>query len=358
MNARRILIDDESGTSQNDDGDGEPLLVYLGATGWSAGQIQGTRDEQQDCYGWLVEPVLDANGEFEMLLIVADGMGGHSAGARASSVATCAFIGAFASANGTVSERLEDAIHQANQEVGNAAMHEGTPGMGTTLIVAHVADRRLRWLSVGDSPMWLARHTPEKGTSTRPRLVRLNQDHSMKPILQQLVESGDLTEGDIANDGRRHELRSAVVGDEIRLMDFREDPVELTAGDILILATDGLETLADDEIAHLAAADDGSPDAITEQLLLAVRDRAKPSQDNTTVMVYALPETAREQPGVPVRGTRAPALTRQRRWLGRTIIAVLYALLVATLLLERTRAPDDPGSAARTAPLVEQDEAQ
>lgn len=349
MNTSRTRIDDECGTWGNDDIVGDPLTVFLSSTGWAAAQTQGTREEQQDCFGWLVEPDLDAADEFEMLLVVADGMGGHSAGARASSVAATTFIGAFASASGTVSERLEDAIHQANHEVGDKAIREGTPDMGTTLVVAHVAGGRLRWLSVGDSPMWLVRRTSDTGSSMPPRLVRLNQDHSMKPILRQLVESGDLTEDEVANDGRRHELRSAVVGDEIRLMDFREDPVELAAGDILLLATDGLETLADDEIARLATADSGSPDTIVERLLLAVRDRAKPSQDNTTVMVYSPSAPASEQSGAPLG---------RRRWLVRITVAALYALLLVALLVERARAPDDPESGARATPPVEQDEAQ
>ena len=347
MNDPRIHIDEECGVRQNDDIVSDPLTIFLGSTGWAAAQAQGTREEQQDCFGWLVEHDLDAADESELLLIVADGMGGHSAGARASSVAATAFIDAFGSADGTVSERLEDAIHQANREVGDDAIREGTPGMGTTLVVAHVAGRRLRWLSVGDSPMWLARRTSNTGSSTPPRLERLNQNHSMKPILRQLVESGDLTEDEAANDSRRHELRSAVVGDEIRLMDFREDPVELAAGDVLVLATDGLETLAEDEIAHLVAADSGSPATIAERLLLAVRDRAKPSQDNTTVMVYAPSAPASEQPR---------AQLGRRRWLARIIIATLYALLVVTLLVEHTSAPDDPESGA--APPIGQDETQ
>ena len=349
MNAPRIHIDEECGVRQNDDIDGEPLPVCLGSTGWSGGQIQGTRREQQDCFGWLVEPDLDAGDKSELLLIVADGMGGHSAGARASSVAATAFIGAFGSADGTVSERLEDAIHQANHEVGNDALRESTPGMGTTLVAAHVVGRRLRWLSVGDSPMWLLSRNSETGASTPPRLVRLNQDHSMKPVLRQLVESGDLTEDEVAKDGRRNELRSAVIGDEIRLMDFREDPVELAASDVLVLATDGLETLADDEIARLAAAESGSPDTIVERLLLAVRDRARPKQDNTTVMVYAPSGPASEQPGAPLR---------RRPWLARIIIAALYALLLVTLLVERATAPADAESGARATPPVERDYAQ
>ena len=284
-----------------------------------------------------------------MLLTVADGMGGHSAGAQASSAAAVSFIGAFASANGTVSERLEDAIHQANREVGDDAVREGTPGMGTTLVVAHVAGPRLRWISVGDSPMWLARRATATGASTPPRLVRLNQDHSMKPILRQLVESGDLTEDEAANDGRRHELRSAVVGDEIRLMDFREDPVELAAGDVLILATDGLETLGDDDIARLVATDSGSPAAIVERLLLAVQDRGRSSQDNATVMVYTLPEPASEQPRAPLG---------ERRWLPLTIIAALYALLAGVLLVRWALAPDDPESGASASPPVQQAEAR
>ena len=66
--------------------DGDEIIVHEGPPGCAAGQIRGQRDEQQDCYGWLLEDQGQDVGE-QLLLIVADGMGGHTGGAVASRIA-------------------------------------------------------------------------------------------------------------------------------------------------------------------------------------------------------------------------------------------------------------------------------
>ena len=111
--------------------------------------------------------------------------------------------------------------------------------MGSTVVAAVVSSEGLNWISVGDSPLWLFR----KG-----QLERLNADHSMAPILADLVAKGDMTEGDAARDPRRHSLRSAVMGDDIHLIDVSSQPVVVEKGDRLILASDGLLTLSEQEI--------------------------------------------------------------------------------------------------------------
>ena len=57
--------------------------------------------------------------------------------------------------------------------------------MGATLVAAVVIGSALYWVSVGDSLLWVCRDG---------RLHRLNADHSMRPVLQDLVELGRMTE--------------------------------------------------------------------------------------------------------------------------------------------------------------------
>ena len=118
------------------------------------------------------------------------------------------------------------------------------------------------------------------------KLARLNRDHSMTPLLKQLVQLGDLTAGQAATDMRHHRLRSVVMGQDIPLIDLQDDAIELDAGDALILASDGLETLSENEIAAVASVHAASSRSMAAALLAAVRAESRPNQDNATVIVY------------------------------------------------------------------------
>ena len=63
----------------------------------------------------------------------------------------------------------------------------------------------------------------------------------MAPVLADLVAAGRMTEEEAARDSRRHSLRSAVMGDDILLIDVSSQPVAVKKGDRLILASDGFD---------------------------------------------------------------------------------------------------------------------
>lgn len=249
-----------------------------GPSGCAGGQLQGQRHDQQDSYGWVVDPGFRRIGE-QRVLLVADGMGGHAGGAMASRTVIEAFAAGFRDSRGAISERLEDSLWRANRAVENAVRESPSlRGMGATLAAAHIAGGRfLRWLSVGDSPMWRL---------SNGKLMRLNRDHSMTPLLRQLVELGYMTPGEAAMNRRNHRLRSVVMGADIPLIDLQDDAVKLEPGDVLIVASDGIETLGENEIAAVAVANATSPAAMVTALLGAVRAKRMPRQDNATVVVY------------------------------------------------------------------------
>ena len=116
-------------------------------------------------------------------------------------------------------------------------------------------------------------------------MVRLNQDHSLSPLLDQLVAQGKMTREEAETDPRRHYLRSALTGEDLELVDLADTPLSLLPGDILIVASDGLLTLAEADVCRIVSANAANgPDAIADALLLAVDRAGAIHQDNTTVV--------------------------------------------------------------------------
>jgi protein phosphatase len=152
--------------------------------------------------------------------------------------------------------------------------------MGCTLvgIVLEPGPDRIQWVSVGDSPLYLVRGGD---------IVRLNEDHSYAPEIDRLAETGALSREAARLHPHRHVLRSALTGLEPELIDRSAQPLSLEPGDIVVLASDGIHTLAEADIARLAAAAP-TPTAAAEALISAVEAAGAPYQDNTTVVVVCV----------------------------------------------------------------------
>jgi len=241
-------------------------------------------------------------------------MGGHVGGAVASKTAVANFIAAWQRDNGTgdggdgdgdgddacdgdgdddgdgacdgdgdgddIPARLTAALTVANDSLRDrVAADASLTGMGCTLVGAVITAGKLRWISVGDSPLWLL-----QGGELR----RLNQDHSMAPLLQNLVDAGRMTAEEAAADPRRHALRAALMGDELNLVDCAGVALPSHEPARVLLASDGVQTLSDGEIAAIMR-DTPAADPCAARLLQAVEDKQHPRQDNTTVMVYDPP---------------------------------------------------------------------
>ena len=242
---------------------------------FAARQIPGRREYQEDDYGLIERD----DSDIDEVLVIADGMGGQVSGDTASRTVIKTFIETYPDTTGLISDRLRACLKAANNALASAIdAHPALTGMGTTVVAAVISQRGLEWISVGDSPLWLFREG---------QLRRLNTDHSMAAVFVDLVAVGRMTEQEAATDPKRHALRSAVMGDDIPLIDVSSQPVALKRGDRLLLASDGLLTLADDEIACILQTMQAAPlSEVVETLIQAVEDAAHPHQDNTTVLLY------------------------------------------------------------------------
>jgi serine/threonine protein phosphatase PrpC len=253
---------------------------------FSSGQTQGKRTAQEDTVDVLLpSDSADKPAEFansgtapSVVVVVADGMGGHVGGRIASNLSSKYFLDAVNKASGSWADRMDQALLQANEILRTAT--EARPeldGMGSTLVGAILNEHGVGWVSVGDSALYLCRGG---------ELVRLNEDHSFGAYLDDQVRQGIITAEQAAHDRRRNQLFHALLGDPLdhyeRFAGFRE----LKPGDVVLLASDGLKTLTDEQIGKLIA-DNGSigTDAIVQKLLDAVEAENRDRQDNTSVIV-------------------------------------------------------------------------
>jgi len=246
----------------------------------SGGGSQGARAYQEDCFDICSE----ASGQQDScLMVLCDGMGGHQGGALASRTATDAFVENFLAAPQTPApdQALQTALDAAHRALITAVdEHDAPADMGTTLVAAYFSGRDLHWISVGDSHLYLYRNGG---------LNKLNEDHSMASVLDELVEIGRLSTEEAASDPQRGALRSSLSHDEIHLVDRKSKPAFLNPGDTLLLASDGLDTLDTQAITHVLAREhrNGAADTVA-RLLQDVEACQNPLQDNVTVVVATL----------------------------------------------------------------------
>ncbi len=248
-----------------------------GVVAWvyDEGMAQGSRAQQEDDYGiFELPPELEAG---DLLLVLADGMGGEQAGARASTLAVRSFVEVYDIMPDTViPARLEQTLAHVNARMAQdvASDPRNLSGMGCTLLAVVLTAEGLYWVSVGDSPLWLWR---------RGQLHRLNQDHAYRSVLLHQVSQGEISAAEAACHPDRNALMSAVTGTDLELVDLPDHVYPLRDGDQILLASDGLLTLDEDDIAMILsrAGVEGQP---VEQLLAAVAKRQLSHQDNVTAL--------------------------------------------------------------------------
>lgn len=264
---RGALFDDQGDVQPG------PLTAHVGDGGqgraWGATSVGRVRAQNQDCF---------AVGLGGRLLIVADGMGGHSSGEVASTwaVETVADSVVERIGDGATphTDVLLEGIDHAQKRLCRAAMYEsGFRGMGTALVAGLVADDVLHLCHVGDVRAYLFRDG---------RLERLTQDHS---AVQQMIDRGEIDPQDAVGHPLRNQLLQAIG----RVPNFEPSAkdVPLAAGDRLLLCCDGLwDSLSESGIVAAFRDNDALRDCALEMVAGA---NAFGGPDNITVVVYQHP---------------------------------------------------------------------
>lgn len=240
-------------------------------------QCIGKRERQEDYYAfsWWTNP------EFKRLaLALGDGLGAHAGGNLASYFLINQFLKTLKETFGPIPTALRFSLEQANRKLGvlSNRFNEQNPPMGSTLVSFVIDGDRLYWISVGDSLLYLYREN---------ELLRLNEDHSLTPLLEQRVRAGMLTAEEAARHPDRHVLQSACMGGDIYLIDNPLDPIELRPGDLVIAASDGILAMNEPEMIEVIQSHlEENTGGLADSLIFKVRELDIPRQDNTTLAIY------------------------------------------------------------------------
>ncbi|MEW6724881.1 MAG: Stp1/IreP family PP2C-type Ser/Thr phosphatase [Bacillota bacterium] len=207
-----------------------------------------------------------------LLVAVADGIGGHRAGAVASQLAVdevCRAVAGAYSPGVDAAGLLPDAVKQANRAILQAAGADGEcESMGTTLTVALVQGNSICIAHVGDSRAYLIQGD---------EVSQLTHDHS---LVGELYRNGSLTEAEAMSHPHKHILFRALGADEMAEVDLLR--VAWAPGDFLVLCSDGLSNLV--EASELRAIISRYPPHQAVDRLVALANE-RGGQDNITVIV-------------------------------------------------------------------------
>lgn len=227
------------------------------------------------------------------IFIVADGMGGHAAGEVASEMAVRITSHAIGSLCGLsdqeASDRMRTAIRAANDAIFKRTLSERDKrGMGTTATVLALLKGRYLIGQVGDSRAYLLRDG---------QLLQLTKDHS---CVQELVDAGLLTPDQARVHPHSNVLTRCVgaSGDDV-VPDIYCGSLE--QGDVILLASDGLTGVLEDEQLSRILSSDGEPQHWVSRMITEANRQG--GLDNITAIVVrieSLDSSVVEQPLQPV----------------------------------------------------------
>lgn len=210
-------------------------------------------------------------GNLPNLFIVADGMGGHNAGDYASKVTVETMVEKIGASSETESTRiLEEAIRTANGLIRRRASESADlEGMGTTVVAATLDGDRLCVANVGDSRLYVANHK---------EIRQITKDHSW---VEEMVRRGGLGREEARNHPDKNIITRAVGADDEIKVDFFS--VQLKEGDLILMCTDGLTNMLEDEEIRMIL--DGARDMVekAEELVAAANERG--GRDNISVIL-------------------------------------------------------------------------
>lgn len=211
-------------------------------------------------------------GNLPNIFIVADGMGGHNAGDYASKYTV-----------ETMKEEIErsfeknpvkimgKAIQIANDHIRKkASEEEALNGMGTTVVAATcLGDKYLEVANVGDSRLYVVNDQ---------KIEQITRDHS---LVEEMVRMGGIDRASARSHPDKNIITRAIGARDTVEVDFFN--VELKPGDLVLMCSDGLTNMLEDEEIHQILGAKGDIEEKAEELVRAANENG--GRDNIAVII-------------------------------------------------------------------------
>jgi protein phosphatase len=231
------------------------------------------RSDNQDSAGCFPPEAGDDAGERGVLVVVADGMGGHKGGKIASDIAVRTLSGHFAGGDGDLPDRLRGGFEEANAAIAEYGdEHPECRGLGTTMSALAMKDGQAYVGHVGDSRIYRVR----KG-----EIAQLTEDHS---VVAEWLRKGWITEEQAKTHPERSLLFRALGVTAEVAVDIL-GPLAMEHNDRFLLCSDGLTNhVAADEICAIVW--EHAPQEACDMLVALALERG--GYDNITVQLVSV----------------------------------------------------------------------
>lgn len=233
---------------------------------FSVTDIGKKRKLNQDFVYATDEPV----GNLPNVYIVADGMGGHNAGDYASKCTVETMVreirGCFEQSPIRI---LSKAIRVSNDQIRRKAREdESLYGMGTTIVVATCLGKYLQVANVGDSRLYII----------NDEVRQITRDHS---LVEEMVRMGGLDRTQARQHPDKNIITRAIGARDTVEIDFFHE--ELKTGDIVLMCSDGLTNMLEDEEIGRILKMQGTLEERAEKLVEAANNNG--GKDNIAVII-------------------------------------------------------------------------
>ena len=211
-------------------------------------------------------------GRLSNLFVVADGMGGHNAGERASSYAVEVLLQSIRkNKEKNPVKVMRRAIESANDMVYQESISsDRSRGMGTTMVAAVICKDRLYVANVGDSRLYII----------NSQIRQITKDHS---LVEEMVRLGKLTKEEGRNHPDKNIITRAVGAEETVQIDCFEERIGIR--DVVLLCSDGLTNMVSDEQIQQIIKTEKSLQKTAESLVDTANRNG--GRDNITVLLIS-----------------------------------------------------------------------
>ena len=231
------------------------------------------REQNQDAF------MIEQLDKHTLLCVICDGMGGAKSGNVASSLAVDVFTQEVKQSwNPDMNEERLDQMLSAAVKLANftvydqAQQFEEFDGMGTTLVAALIHGKQATFVNVGDSRAYCVDHSGIRQVTT---------DHS---LVQMMVARGELTQEQAKNYPGKNLITRAIGTEPVVTCDIFHKKMD--KGDSILLCTDGLSNLIDEQEILFEVAHGADKKQCCERLLDIAKKRGAP--DNVTSVLAVI----------------------------------------------------------------------